>query len=200
MRFKKSDVAECAYKYKVNNDTEALWNIIKTYMYIIKLVVKEFASKCEIEHDELLSIAIMGAINRINKMSIKNITTERVYSCVYYGSYYGIKIEIAKRNKIKEISLDEYNSKHNNGEDKYYISDDILLKNLQTDKIFDVLHTLTDRERKVIELYFYEELTLKEIGEIFDVTLETIRQNKEKAIRKLRHPYRSRQIKDFIEK
>ena len=66
-----------------------------------------------------------------------------------------------------------------------------------------VLSTLTPREEKVLRMRFGigEQLdhTLEEVGEDFDVTRERIRQIEAKALRKLRHPSRSRSLKDYLE-
>lgn len=66
-----------------------------------------------------------------------------------------------------------------------------------------VLDTLTDREKQVLELRFGIKdgcpLTLEEVGSIFKVTRERVRQIEAKALRKLRHPTRSRKLKNFLE-
>ena len=71
------------------------------------------------------------------------------------------------------------------------------------DEIADVLLTLTEREEKVIRLRFGLEdgksRTLEEVGQMFGVTRERIRQIEAKALRKLRHPSRSRKLKDYME-
>ena len=70
------------------------------------------------------------------------------------------------------------------------------------DEIAEVLETLTEREEKVIRLRFGLEdgksRTLEEVGQLFGVTRERIRQIEAKALRKLRHPSRSRKLKDYI--
>ena len=69
--------------------------------------------------------------------------------------------------------------------------------------INELLETLTERQRKVLELRFGlkdgRERTLEEVGQVFGVTRERIRQIEAKALRKLRHPSRSRKIKDFLD-
>ena len=73
---------------------------------------------------------------------------------------------------------------------------------LLREQLFDVLDTLTDRESKVLILRFGLQdgrpRTLEEVGEIFKVTRERIRQIEAKALRKLRHPTRSKKLKDFL--
>ena len=67
----------------------------------------------------------------------------------------------------------------------------------------EVLDTLTPREAKVLRMRFGIEMntdhTLEEVGKQFDVTRERIRQIEAKALRKLRHPLRGRNLKAFIE-
>ena len=74
---------------------------------------------------------------------------------------------------------------------------------LLKEQLSGVLNTLTDRERKVLRLRFGLDdgraRTLEEVGKEFDVTRERIRQIEAKALRKLRHPSRSRKLKDYLD-
>jgi len=80
---------------------------------------------------------------------------------------------------------------------------DIASKQLLKEQIEDVLGTLTPREQRVLQLRFGLEdgrsRTLEEVGVEFNVTRERIRQIEAKALRKLRHPSRSRKLKDYLE-
>ena len=71
------------------------------------------------------------------------------------------------------------------------------------EQLEEVLETLTERERKVLRLRFGLDdgraRTLEEVGKEFKVTRERIRQIEAKALRKLRHPSRSRKLKDYLD-
>ncbi len=73
---------------------------------------------------------------------------------------------------------------------------------LLKEQLMDVLDTLTPREKKVLELRFGivdgRTRTLEEVGKEFNVTRERIRQIEAKALRKLRHPSRSKKLRDFL--
>ncbi len=74
---------------------------------------------------------------------------------------------------------------------------------LLKEQLVDVLGTLNERERDVLNLRFGlidgRPRTLEEVGQAFDVTRERIRQIEAKALRKLRHPTRSKKLKDYLE-
>ena len=80
--------------------------------------------------------------------------------------------------------------------------EDFTIHEMLKEEIGDVLLTLTEREEQVLRLRFGLDdgspKTLEEVGQMFGVTRERIRQIEAKALRKLRHPSRSRKLKDFL--
>ncbi|MBF0532763.1 MAG: RNA polymerase sigma factor RpoD [Candidatus Omnitrophica bacterium] len=89
-------------------------------------------------------------------------------------------------------------------EDKKAVSPaNATLQSMLKDEIHHVLQTLDERERKILELRFGifdgTTRTLEEVGAEFNVTRERVRQIESKALRKLRHPTRSRRIKQFLD-
>ena len=88
-------------------------------------------------------------------------------------------------------------------DDEALAPDDAASHILLKEQLSNVLSTLTDREEKVLRLRFGLEdgrsRTLEEVGKEFNVTRERIRQIEAKALRKLRHPSRSKKLKDFLD-
>lgn len=76
-------------------------------------------------------------------------------------------------------------------------------RQMLAEQMGEVLQTLTDREEQVLRMRFgigdEEPRTLEEVGQTFHVTRERIRQIEEKALRKLKHPTRSRKLRDYLE-
>ena len=88
-------------------------------------------------------------------------------------------------------------------EDNVPVPADAAAFTLLKEQLVEVLSTLTDREQKVLRLRFGLDdgraRTLEEVGKEFNVTRERIRQIEAKALRKLRHPSRSRKLKDYLD-
>ncbi len=127
----------------------------------------------------------------------------------------GLNMSVEKVREISKISQEPVSLETPIGEEEDshlgdFIPDDdapapseaasfVLLK----EQLSDVLKTLTPREAKVLKLRFGlddgRQRTLEEVGKEFDVTRERIRQIEAKALRKLRHPSRSKKLKDFLD-
>lgn len=88
-------------------------------------------------------------------------------------------------------------------DDEVQAPSDVATFTLLKEQLSSVLYTLTDREQKVLRLRFGLDdgraRTLEEVGKEFEVTRERIRQIEAKALRKLRHPSRSKKLKDYLE-
>ena len=104
-----------------------------------------------------------------------------------------------------ETFIEEFTNILNiNDEDKKVaLQGDVVLNKSLHEHTNNALSTLTPREEKVLRMRFgigekYDH-TLEEVGQDFDVTRERIRQIEAKALRKLRHPSRSKRLKSFIE-
>lgn len=123
-------------------------------------------------------------------------------------------IDVAKVREIIKVSQEPASLETPVGEDEdSHLGDFIPAPDLSPDEkaaqellksqVEEVLDTLSDRERKVLQLRFGltdgKTRTLEEVGREFGVTRERIRQIEAKAIRKLRHPVRSKKLRDYLE-
>ena len=126
-----------------------------------------------------------------------------------------MEVDVAKVREIKKISQEPVSLETPVGEeDDSHLGDfiedhdapapaDAASFMLLKEQLEDVLGTLTQREKNVLRLRFGLEdgraRTLEEVGKSFNVTRERIRQIEAKALRKLRHPARSKKLKDFLD-
>ena len=94
-------------------------------------------------------------------------------------------------NTVEEVPLEELN-------DYIYDMEDIYLHPILKDNIATLLNTLTPRENYILYHRFYLRMTLDQVAFILKVSRERIRQIEARALRKLRHPCRSRKFRDFI--
>ena len=156
-------------------------------------------------------IETMSKIRNVTKKLVQKIGREPTIEEISQAS--GISVEETKRvMKISKhpISLDR---PIGDSDDSYFgdfIEDEqaespvnAATHEMLKDKIDQVLQTLTFREREIIKLrygigdgYTY---TLEEVGRIFKVTRERVRQIEAKAVRKLQHPVRARKLEGFLE-
>lgn len=126
-----------------------------------------------------------------------------------------LEIDGDKVREIFKIAQDTTSLEAPVGEDKEsflgdFIKDDsqptpvdAASKQLLKDHLEEVLATLSDREAKVLKLRFgleeEKQMTLEEVGKVFGVTRERIRQIEAKALRKLKHPSRRKKLQDYLE-
>lgn len=104
-----------------------------------------------------------------------------------------------KEKAIKEEFEKELAPFAEDNKDAVYYIDPISYADDLYERLYNILITLTKRETSVLYYRFGENLTLDQTKKIFNVTRERIRQVEAKALRKIRHPWRSRNIRDFVD-
>ncbi len=120
-----------------------------------------------------------------------------------------LRVNRIKRVAEEPMSLDSPVGNEDNSQLGDFIEDeealepmDAAAREMLREQVKNALAVLSERERQVLELRFGlldgKDHTLEEVGQYFDVTRERIRQIEAKALRKLRHPTRSRQLRDYL--
>ncbi|KKU17247.1 MAG: RNA polymerase sigma factor, partial [Candidatus Woesebacteria bacterium GW2011_GWC2_45_9] len=126
-----------------------------------------------------------------------------------------MNIEVEKIHHIQQISQDTVSLEAPVGEDGESMLGDFIpdegqpspvdqaSKQLLKNHLDEVLATLSDREARVLKLRFglegNKQMTLEEVGKVFGVTRERIRQIEAKALRKLKHPSRRKKLQDYLD-
>ena len=120
-----------------------------------------------------------------------------------------LKTENQLDQEFQQVSIEEFAFEDQDGYSEYFLFDDFSLglderldESMLRESIDKALCVLREKDKSVIRLRFglddgYEH-TLEEIGELFNVTRERIRQIEEKSLRKLRHPSRVRILKGYL--
>lgn len=163
------------------------------------------------EADEIVQAGIIGVLKRLSNLSPMLKVAQQVYMAARYGAalqvaategvMVGRVLDGSDKEKVNRIITVDMNEKSINGQ-RYLPGEDIdfeaIIRNFLAKDIQKAISVLSPRERKIIELRhgldvaFDKPLTHDEIGKMFSVTSERIRQLEERALRKLRHPVMSK--------
>ncbi len=161
-----------------------------------------------------IPVHMVETINKLTRVS-RNLLQENGREPTDEEIAVAMEVDVARVREIKKISQEPVSLETPVGEeDDSHLGDfiedhdapapaDAASFMLLKEQLEDVLGTLTQREKNVLRLRFGLEdgkaRTLEEVGKSFNVTRERIRQIEAKALRKLRHPARSKKLKDFLD-
>ncbi len=192
------------YKRGYKFSTYATW-------WIRQAVTRAIADQARTIRIPVHMIETINKLNRVSRLLVQELGREPTPEEIAKA----MSMSVDKVRKVFKIAQQPISLETPIGEDKDshfgdFIEDqkiesplDATTDVLRQEQIERVLKTLTEREEKVLRLRFgigdgYPR-TLEEVGAIFNVTRERVRQIETKALRKLRHPSRSKRLKEFIE-
>jgi len=202
-------------KWRYNNDQQAITIIIERNMGLVRKIASKFRDY-NFTFEELEMIGMEKIWESANNFNFEDKGEELAK---VFGAYLAVSIERGILREIKKnakhaevLSFSQSIGQNKDGkeqtlEDTLGTDDDMLindvLSDIKSEVVKNALNSLTSKERKIILLRYGLEKdkckTLEEVGEIFGVTRERIRQTEEKALIKMRHPRNTRKLKDFIE-
>ncbi len=203
-------VIEAAKRFDVRKDykfTTYSWHWIRQKIvrcaintgYIIRIPVHLFdklikVNNCRRRHSEASFSELLGYLRTEDEMELSPGKLEELiaYSDLYMNTT-SLNDVVGEEGDIERIEFVP---------DVKMNTESIALSECLKKDMKEVLNTLTEREREVLDLRFGltsgHEMTLEQVGEIYDVTRERIRQIEAKALRKLRHPSRSKRLNDYL--
>ncbi|MEG2610561.1 MAG: sigma-70 family RNA polymerase sigma factor [Bacilli bacterium] len=198
-----------------NGDEEARKNLIKHNLRIVVKIAYKFQSRIDLPIEDLISIGSFGLIKAIDNFDISRNVKLSTVAYLYIENTFKRHIYLSKmqkRDNSNDISLQAkiYENKDGDGitleesiEDDGSSIEEIILQTIRDERIKNILKRLTKDEQKLLLMRYGIidgiNYTLEDIAQVQGVTRERIRQKEAKALKKLKHPQITRQIKDFFE-
>ena len=192
------------YKMGYKFSTYATW-------WIRQAITRAIADQARTIRIPVHMVETINRLNRVNRQLVQELGREPSAEEIAARMEMPLDkvreiIKIAQEPVSLETPIGEEDDSHLGDfiqDDNVPIPADAATYTMLKEQIVDVLTTLTERERKVLNLRFGLEdgrpRTLEEVGQVFEVTRERIRQIEAKALRKLRHPSRSKKLRDYLE-
>lgn len=198
-----------------HGDTEAREKLIKHNLRMVLKIAYQYRSRINLPMEDLISIGSFGLINAIDKFDInRGVKLSTIaYPCIknQFNKYIYLS-KMQKRDNSKDVSLQSQVYKNKDGDgitweesivDYDGAVEDTIIQKIQNERLREILKHLTREEREILYLRYgiIDGIahTLEEISQEKEVTKECIRQRELKALKKLKHPRITRQIKDFFE-
>lgn len=199
-----------------NGNQEARKKLIKHNLRIVLKIASDFQRSINLPFDDLLGIGSLGLIKAIDNFDINRGYKLSTLSYRYIENVFNEYIRVSKmkkRDNSADISLEAqiYENKDGDGitlaeaiKDDTLLLEDVIFNNIRDEKIRNILKKLTKEERELLYLRYGIidgiNHTLDDIAKIQGVSVERIRQKSAKALKKLRHPQITRQIKDSLDR
>ena len=194
-------------------DQDAKDELIEATWWIRQAITRAIADQARTIRIPVHMVETINKLTRVQRQLVQELDREPTAEEIAerLGNISAEKVREIQKISMEPVSMEtpigEEDDSHLGDfiEDKHALSPDEYATNeLLKDEINNVLMMLTERERKVIQLRFGlidgRARTLEEVGKVFGVTRERIRQIEAKALRKLKHPTKSKRLKDFVDK
>lgn len=188
--------------------------LIKMYLRMVLRIALQYIDRTTLPVEDLFSVGCLGLIKAVDSYDEQNNSYFTSYSSLWIRQHIDryimdkealIRLPVYQQSKSDAIEVSSLDQMFDNDDDLdfydnydiYEISEHHLLKELMQ----KALSTLPEKEAQIIKLRFglfdNNEYTLEDVGLMFNVTRERIRQLETKALRKMKHPTRARFIRDF---
>src|SRR6478752_5515445 len=169
-------------RYKTDGSDKAREQLVVAYSPLVKYVAGRMSSglPAHVEEADLISYGLLGLINAIERFDL---TRE-------------IKFETYAITRIKGAIIDELRALDTIHDENAPDPEALLAQSELKDRLADAIAALPEREKLVIALYYYENLTLREIGEVLGVTESRISQLHTKAVLRLKSRLQPENLRD----
>lgn len=211
-RLSLDETKQCLRAWRELGDEKALEILTICNAGLVRLFAKKYLGK-GLTFEELQSAGYIGLLNAIDKFDYNERTIEGFSTYASAAIENQMKKDLKQYNKHSHVlSFDQPIGQNKDGDeikvedivgtDAEQLIEDVI-SNMKIDIVREALNSLTSREQQIILLrYGLDEAhtkTQEEVAKIFGCTKQSISQQEQKALKKMRHPRNTRKLKDFID-